>query len=48
MIKCECGKEITKEQDLENDKIARDSKTKKVDMCDDCWASYCDHAITGD
>ena len=47
-MKCECGKEITEIQDMENEKIAQKSKTKKLDMCIYCWISYCNHATTGE
>ena len=45
---CECDREITKVQDKENEKIAQESKTKKLDMCGYCWISYCHHAFTGE
>ena len=45
--KCECGKEITKQRDKQNDDIAEKTKTTKLDMCDECWDSYCEHATTG-
>lgn len=47
MRKCECGIEITKEQDKENERIAKESRTKKVNMCADCWNDYTDHVLTG-
>ena len=46
-MKCECGQEITERQDLLNEKVARETKTKKLNMCDLCWANYCYHAETG-
>lgn len=48
MKRCYCGAEITKEQDSENSRVAQETKTKKLDMCDECWGNYCYHAITGD
>jgi len=47
-MKCECGREITKIQDKENEEIAQESKTKKLNMCCYCWIHYCHHATTGD
>lgn len=48
MIKCDCGQEITAEQDKLNAEIAEETKTPKLDMCDRCWLDYCHHAVTGD
>lgn len=42
-MKCECGKELTKEQ-LE----AKHNKKYKIKMCDECMYNFCDHAITGE
>jgi len=47
-MKCECGQEITKKQDLENEQVAKETKSKKLNMCDKCWTTYANHAITGD
>jgi len=46
-MRCECGKEISEERDRDNEKIAQESKTPKLHMCDDCWWRFCEHAITG-
>ena len=47
-MQCQCGNTITERQDKQNDEIAKDSNTKKVNMCDSCWEDYCHHALTGD
>ena len=47
MNKCECGREITDEQDKKNREIAQETKSPKLNMCDNCWWDYCEHAITG-
>ena len=47
-MKCECGKTITKKRDLENNKIAKETKTPKLDMCAECWVAYCEHALMGE
>jgi len=36
-MKCKCGKEITKEEDKLNIKIAKESNTLKVNMCESCF-----------
>jgi hypothetical protein len=45
-MKCECGKELTREEMELNDKIAKN--VKRLDYCEDCWDNYCHHAITGE
>jgi len=48
-MKCtDCGKELSKEQEKNNEEIAVKSGTKRLDMCGNCWAEYCHHAETGD
>lgn len=46
-MKCKCGVVITEEQDKENERIAEESKTPKLDMCIVCWLEYAEHATTG-
>ena len=47
-MKCEdCGKEISKEQDKENSRIAEKTQTKKLNMCSNCWTDFCYHVETG-
>ncbi len=46
-MKCECGVVISKEQDEENTTIAAATNTPKLNLCLDCWFSYCYHAETG-
>lgn len=47
-MKCECGKEITEIQNSINEDCAQRTKTEKLNLCESCWISYCDHAITGE
>lgn len=47
-MKCECGKIISKERDLGNNKIAKETNTPKLNMCDECWIDYCEHAVMGE
>lgn len=35
-----CGKELSKEQEKHNERIAEKSGTKRLDVCDNCWADY--------
>lgn len=48
MKKCDCGKEITQEQEAINISISQKSRTPKLDMCNDCWIDYVFHATTGE
>lgn len=48
MKKCDCGKEITQEQEAININISQKSRTPKLNMCNDCWIDYVHHAITGE
>jgi hypothetical protein len=47
-VKCECGKILTDEEKETNEKIAKEAGTKKLNLCERCWISFCHHAITGD
>jgi len=48
-MKCtDCGKELSKEQEKRNEEISQKSKTKKLNMCANCWSDFCHHAETGD
>ena len=43
----DCGKELSKKQEEHNEEIAMKTGTKRMDMCENCWADYCHHALTG-
>ena len=47
-MKCKCGKIITEEQDIKNKIVANETNTPKLDICDECWVNYCNHAVTGE
>ena len=47
-MKCECGKELIKQEMKINQKIAKSSKTKNMGLCQECWSAFCHHAITGE
>lgn len=48
MVKCvDCQKELTEEEIKENKRIAQETNTKELTMCELCWHYYCEHAITG-
>ena len=43
-LRCDCGKELTKEEIAFNEKAPK----PRVNYCEDCWDAYCHHAITGE
>ncbi len=47
-IECECGKKLSIEEILLNERIAKDAKILPVNLCENCWYDYCNHAITGE
>ena len=47
-IECGCGAEISKEQNKHNERRAKDTKTEKLNLCEDCWWEYAHHSMTGD
>lgn len=47
-VKCECGRILTEEENQINNEIANDTGTKKLNLCERCWISFCHHAMTGD
>lgn len=48
-MKCvNCEKELTTKQEEYNNYIAKKTGNEKVDMCDNCWANYCYHTVTGE
>ena len=46
-INCECGAKLTEDEKEHNEEVARETGTKRLDMCSRCWGDYCEHAITG-
>ena len=48
-MKCvDCRKELTKEEEKINKRIAIKLNSRPLNMCSACWDEYCQHAMTGD
>jgi hypothetical protein len=41
-MKCECGKELTEEEERVNEMVASSVSGKKPTMCEKCWNDYCE------